>query len=85
MKKPLIVLVLLITSIAIVSAEKWAGADDMAEDAINKINPDYQPWFSPVFEPPSSEIESMLFSLQAAFGALIIGYFLGYYRGLNHA
>ncbi len=71
-------------SISIVSAQeegKWAGADEKAEQAINEIAPHYEPWFSPVWEPPSGEIESFLFSLQAAIGALMIGYFLGYYRG----
>ena len=42
----------------------------------------YHPWFNSVWTPPSPEIESLLFALQAAFGAIIIGYFLGYYRGL---
>lgn len=32
-------------------------------------------------EPPSGEIESLLFALQAAIGALIIGYAFGYWRG----
>ena len=29
----------------------------------------------------SGEIESLLFALQAAIGAIIIGYFFGYWRG----
>ena len=32
-------------------------------------------------EPPSGEIESLLFALQAAIGAIIIGYAFGYWRG----
>jgi len=68
-----------------VIAEEWSGADDIAEKAISKIDSNYEPWFSPVWEPPSGEIESLLFSLQAAIGAAIIGYFLGYYRGKAHA
>ena len=32
-------------------------------------------------EPPSGEIESLLFALQAAIGAGFIGYFIGYTRG----
>jgi|GEM_PF-6127702 ABC-type cobalt transport system, periplasmic component len=32
-------------------------------------------------EPPSGEIESLLFALQAAIGAIIIGYILGYFQG----
>lgn len=83
--KLLALAIFLILSFHSVSAEEWAGADEEAEELITKINPDYEPWFSPVWEPPSGEIESMLFSLQAAIGALIIGYFLGYYKGAKHA
>jgi len=33
--------------------------------------------------PPSPEIESLLFALQASIGSIIIGYFLGYYRAME--
>jgi cobalt/nickel transport protein len=62
-------------------AEPWSGADGLAEDKISEIAPDYEPWFDPIWEPPSGEIESLLFSLQAALGALVIGYYLGYHKG----
>jgi len=57
--------------------ESWAGADAQAEEFISESG--YEPWFSPLWEPPSGEIESLFFSLQAAIGALVIGYFFGYY------
>jgi cobalt/nickel transport protein len=61
---------------------EWAGADAQAEGAIEDITGGtYQPWYSSFWEPPSGEIESLLFALQAAIGAIIIGYFLGYWRG----
>ena len=41
----------------------------------------FKPWFSSIWEPPSGEIESLLFALQAAIGAIIIGYAFGYWRG----
>ena len=40
-----------------------------------------EPWFDPVFEPGSGEIESGLFGLQAALGAGVLGYVLGNLRG----
>ncbi|MFB3766200.1 MAG: energy-coupling factor ABC transporter substrate-binding protein [Methanotrichaceae archaeon] len=62
---------------------EWGGADDQPENVINDLtHGSYHPWAQSVWEPPSGEIESLLFALQAAFGAIIIGYFLGYYRGL---
>ena len=61
-------------------AEIFAGADGQAEEMIGKIAPDYEPWFSPLIEPASGEIESMLFALQAALGAGFIGYYLGVSR-----
>jgi len=59
---------------------EWAGADDQAEDVIKEMTgSEYEPWTTPVYEPPSGEIESLFFSLQAAIGALVIGFFFGYY------
>lgn len=55
----------------------FGGSDDRAQQAIGAIAPHYQPWFAPVFEPASSEIASLLFALQAAIGAGVIGYWLG--------
>ncbi len=60
--------------------EIFAGADGQAEEMIGKIAPDYEPWFSPLIEPVSGEIESMLFALQAPLGAGFIGYYLGVSR-----
>jgi cobalt/nickel transport protein len=60
---------------------EYTGADGQAEEVISSINPDYQPWFQPLFEPASAEIESLLFASQAAIGAGIIGYVIGFYKG----
>jgi cobalt/nickel transport protein len=59
----------------------FSGADDQATEAIKALSPGYKPWFSPVFEPPSGEIETMLFALQAALGAGVIGYYFGLAKG----
>ena len=57
--------------------EIFQGADNQARDLIGKIAPGYQPWFEPLMEPPSGEIGSLLFALQAALGAGFIGYWYG--------
>ncbi|CAM5250241.1 energy-coupling factor ABC transporter substrate-binding protein [Streptomyces aurantiogriseus] len=61
--------------------EPFTGADGEAETAITEIEPDYEPWFSPLYEPPSGEIESALFSVQAALGAGVLAYYFGLRRG----
>lgn len=60
---------------------EFSGADDRAEEAISQIRPDYEPWFRPVWEPPSGEVETFLFAAQAAIGSGIVCYFLGYSKG----
>lgn len=59
------------------TVEIFRGADDQAKDVISRIAPGYQPWFKPLMEPPSPEVGSLLFALQAALGAGFIGYYLG--------
>lgn len=59
----------------------WGGADGAATERIRGTAPDYEPWFSPLWTPPSGEVESLLFALQAAIGGLGIGYYLGRTRG----
>lgn len=64
---------------------KFAGADDKTKAEINKIDANYKPWFSSIWEPPSSEIASLLFSLQAAIGSGVVCYFFGYSKGKSKA
>lgn len=55
----------------------FGGADERAQQAVTTLAPEYRPWFAPVFTPASVEIASLLFALQAAIGAGVIGYWLG--------
>lgn len=55
----------------------FRGADEQAQAAIGTLAPQYQPWFTPILEPASAEIASLLFALQAALGAGVIGFWLG--------
>ena len=54
---------------------EYGGADDAAGEMIEETG--YTPWFESIFGDLPSETESMLFALQAAIGALIIGLVLG--------
>ncbi len=82
LRKKVISLLVLTTIIAIVPLyvvkdAEFGGADGEAEGVIEEIAPDFEAIFEPLIEPASGEIESMLFALQAAFGAGIIGYGIG--------
>ncbi|MCW4023286.1 MAG: energy-coupling factor ABC transporter substrate-binding protein [Candidatus Bathyarchaeota archaeon] len=73
------VLVLVLLPLVLVPDAEYGGADGAAEDLISETG--YEPWFESIWEPPSGEIESLLFVSQAAIGAIIIGYFIGYEKG----
>ena len=73
--------VLMVAPFIINQGAEFSGADGQAEEIIAQIRPDYQPWFQTLWAPPSGEIESLLFALQAAIGSGFIGYYFGYARG----
>ncbi|MCZ4695764.1 energy-coupling factor ABC transporter substrate-binding protein [Ancylomarina euxinus] len=79
-----IILIVVLTLYYYPNAE-FAGADGLAEDYITQSQPNYKPWFSNIWEPPSGEIESLLFSLQAAIGTGVVAYVIGYYKGKKKA
>jgi cobalt/nickel transport protein len=76
---------LLAAAVAIVAAPlvvpglggEFKGSDDLGTQAIEEAAPGYKPWFQPLWKPPSDEVESLLFSLQAALGAGFLGYVIG--------
>lgn len=76
----LFVILLAIIPLFLQKDAEFGGSDGQAEEAIGEIAPKYEPWFHSIWEPPSGEIESLLFSLQAAVGAIIIGYVIGFGR-----
>lgn len=75
------VVILTVVPLVVVKDSEFGGADGQAQEVIETLQPDYQPWFEPILEPPGGETESLLFALQAALGAGAIGYIIGLYRG----
>lgn len=78
-----IIALLVIAVLAYGASQDWefGGADDGAEGVVEEVDPGYESWWNGIFgdyELPG-ETESMLFALQAAIGAIIIGYFIGAY------
>ena len=80
-----IVAVLAFAPLFMTRGAQFAGADAQAEDAITTLNPNYQPWFKSFWQPPSAEVESFLFALQAAIGSGFVFYYLGYAKGKHSA
>lgn len=57
------------------------GTDDAAKKAIQEVAPGYTPWFQSFITPSGKEMETLFFTLQAAMGAGLLGYVIGYYKG----
>lgn len=80
--KTVLILALLVVVIAVIplflrKGAEFGGSDDAASGVIEELDADYTVWADPVMEPASGEIESLLFCLQAALGAGVIGYGIG--------
>ena len=58
----------------------YTGADNAGSEKITEIDPDHQVWFENIWSPPD-ETASLLFAVQAAIGAIVIGYFIGNEHG----
>lgn len=71
--------VIAIVPLALISDSEFGGADGKAKELITEISPDYEPWAESLIEPPGGETESLLFSLQAALGAGVIGLGFGFF------
>ena len=41
--------------------EAFIGTDDQAKETIKESRPDFVPWAQPIWQPPSSEVETLLF------------------------
>lgn len=85
MKKMLILLFLVVALMVmpffINHGGSYGGSDNEAEGLIGRIAPNYKPWFASLYTPASSEIESLLFTLQGSIGTGVVCYILGFYRG----
>lgn len=79
-----IVLLLVIFPFVFVHGE-YGGSDDQGTEQIKKFAPDYKVWAHPFWEPPSGEIESLLFTVQGSLGTGIIAYVIGNAHGRKKA
>lgn len=81
----LIAVLITILPFMIVKNSDFAGADTLAKNTTQELSKDFEPWFSPFWEPPGTETESLLFALQAALGSGVIFYCIGYLKGKSDA
>ncbi len=85
MKKTMLLIALLCALVAlpfvVTRQGAYQGSDGQAQALIETLAPNYQPWAQPLFTPASSEIESLLFTLQGSLGAAVVFYILGFYHG----
>ena len=84
-KQLLIILALVLLCAAIlvfplmtIRDSEFGGADGVAEEVIAAVDPDYTPWAENIVALPGGETETLLFFLQAALGASVIGFGFGY-------
>jgi len=63
---------------------EFTGSDDVGSQKIAELTGHPVESFKPLipqYEPPSGEIESTLFALQASFGGVVLGFVFGYWLG----
>jgi cobalt/nickel transport protein len=69
---------------ATMNGAEFAGSDNAGSGLVAELSgvplENFQPLI-PQWEPPSGEIESALFALQAAFGGILVGGVFGYWMG----
>ncbi|HBV87307.1 MAG TPA: energy-coupling factor ABC transporter substrate-binding protein [Desulfosporosinus sp.] len=79
----LFVVLLAFAPLYIARGAEFSGADTQASEMISTLNSNYSPWFESFWEPPSGEVESFLFALQAALGSGFVFYYIGFKKGKN--
>jgi cobalt/nickel transport protein len=72
---------------ATMSGAEFAGSDNVGSGLIAELSGKPLDSFAPLipqYEPPSGEIESCLFALQAALGGIFVGGVFGFWAGQAH-
>lgn len=75
--------VLSLAPVLIFQGKEFKATDSINITAIEEVKPGYKPWIKPIIKPSGGEIETFLFSAQAAIGSGIVCYILGLYQGRN--
>jgi len=81
----LLLLIIPVVALWLGGDSEFAGADGKVVDLIDAEQTTYVPWFDNIWAPPGGETESLLFSMQAALGAGVLCYIIGYIKGKKAA
>ena len=78
----IVCILLAIIPVVMLQGAEFGGSDDAGSEMVSEIDPNYQPWYTPVLEQliggeMPGELESLLFCVQTGIGCSIIFYFLG--------
>ncbi|HEX2514367.1 MAG TPA: energy-coupling factor ABC transporter substrate-binding protein [Chloroflexota bacterium] len=83
----ILVVVLVAVPLLFTQGAEWGATDGRNTEAIQELQPDYEPWFAPFFSAADAGIEHYMFGLQALLGSLvlsgIVGWLIGRYRGMT--
>lgn len=75
---------LFLSTSSIMTDAEFAGSDTLGATQIAEMTGKTEEEFPPLvwqWAPPSGEIESGLFALQAAIGGIMVGWVFGYWKG----
>jgi cobalt/nickel transport protein len=80
---------LVIVPLFFIQGAEWGATDGRNTEAIQELQPDYEPWFQPFFNSAELGLERYMFGLQALLGSFILsaclGWIVGRYRGRQGA
>ncbi len=76
----LLIVLAILAAVMLERVSSPTGTDDLAQMVILRIDPGYQPWVAPFYEPDEIP-ERLLFLLQAVCGGGLLGYCLYRLRG----
>ncbi|MDX2099939.1 MAG: energy-coupling factor ABC transporter substrate-binding protein [Leptolyngbyaceae cyanobacterium bins.59] len=74
-------IILSLGPLLVLQGQEFGATDAQNTDAIQEIQPNYQPWFKPVIQDSGPEVQTFLFAVQSGIGAGVLGYILGLYKG----
>jgi cobalt/nickel transport protein len=80
----LVAFIAIFLSVSAGGSHAFGGSDDLGSQKVAELTGHPVESFRPLipqYEPPSGEIESTLFALQAAFGGAVLGLVFGYWLG----